>query len=159
MWGRWEAAGGPSKGSLAPFHSSIVRSPCLPCAPRGLRQHVLPNPASLHSSLSNVTGWEDVYVFQDFGRRGWGCAERERGDRDGAKGEGVPGRALTVAPASSGRAFDGKELITFKESLFIGFIKLMICGRSLLKPTQALFTFNLDSKVLNHAKYFLKSYK
>lgn len=38
-----------------------------------------------------------------------GCVERERGNRDGAKGEGVPGRALTAAPASCGSAFDRKS--------------------------------------------------
>lgn len=65
-----------SKGSLAPFHSSIVRSPCLPYSPRGLRHLVLPNPAGLRSASSNITYRKDVYIFQDFGRRGGGCAER-----------------------------------------------------------------------------------
>lgn len=104
--GRREAAGGRSEGSLAPFHSSIVRSPCLPCAPRGLRHLILPKssqPAQL--LVYNVTGWKDVYVFQDF----FWTRGVQRGRRDGAKGEGVPGRALTVAPASCGSAFWWKK--------------------------------------------------
>lgn len=66
-----------SKGSLAPFHSSIVRSPCLPYLPRGLRHLVLPNPARLHSASSDITCRKDVYVLQDFGREGWWVSRKK----------------------------------------------------------------------------------
>lgn len=37
---------------------------------------------------------------------------REKGERDGVKGEVVPGRALTVPPASSGSALMMEKVLT-----------------------------------------------
>ncbi len=115
MWGDERQ---PAVGAKGPLHRSIPLSSDLRVYPAHHgdwgTSFSLIQPARTAPS-SNVTGWKDVYVFQDFGRRGRGCAERERerererGNRDGAKGEGVPGRALTAAPASCGSAFHGKK--------------------------------------------------
>lgn len=135
----------PVVGAKGPSHRSIPLSSDLFVYPAHHRDW-----GTLFSLMQPACTAPHLF-FRIWGKSDRGCAEKRGEIVDGAKGEGVPGRALIVAHL-------GVLLMRKKYWLYpkrgnttpvnvstswilwrVIHYKLMLCGRSLLEPTQALF--------------------